>query len=119
MSNEQGRSLVKNTRGENMKKLTLITLLFLISLSAYSNDGYAEPSFCEWLGDAATSIAQNRDSGIGEYDLIGKFLSEDKSYGEQSVVIPLIDRVYRIEGDISPDEIAFIEQQRCEIAFVQ
>lgn len=118
MSNEQGRSLVKNTRGENMKKLTLITLLFLVSLSAYSKNGHSEPSFCEWLGDAATSVARNRDSGVGEYDLIGKFLSEGKSYGEQSVVIPLIDRVYGIERKMSPEDVAFAEQQRCEIAFV-
>jgi hypothetical protein len=101
-----------------MKKLILITLLFLFSFSAYSKNENPDPSFCEWLGDAATSVAQNRDNGVGEYDLISKYLSEGKSYGEQSVVIPLIDRVYGIEGNMSPEEIAFVEQQRCEIAFV-
>ena len=102
-----------------MKTLILVTLLFLTSLSAYSKDENIEPSFCEWLGDAATSVAKNRDNGVGEYDLIGKYLSEGKSYGEQSVVIPLIDRVYGIERKLSPEDVAYVEQQRCEIALAQ
>ena len=102
-----------------MKKLVLTAFLLAISFSANANSNSSAPTFCEWLGDAATAIAQNRDNGIEEYDLIGKYLSEDTSYGEQSVVIPLIDRVYGIEGNLSPDEVAFAEQQRCEVAFVQ
>ena len=98
-----------------MKNLILVTLLFLISLSVQAND---RESFCAWLGDAAISVAQNRENGIEEYDLIGKYLSENKSYGEQSIVIPLIDRVYGIEKEMSPDEVAFAEKQRCAVAFV-
>ena len=98
-----------------MKKLILIALLFLIS---FSTQAQKPASFCEWLGDAAVSVAQNRDNGIEEYDLIGKYLSESNSYGEQSVVIPLIDRVYGIEKNLSPDEVAFAEMQRCELALV-
>ena len=101
-----------------MKKLIFTTLVLAFSLSAHAKHGHSEPAFCEWPGEAVISIAQNRDNGMGEYDLIGKFLKEDKSYGEQSVVIPLIDRVYGIEGNIDPDEVAFAEQQRCEVAFV-
>lgn len=101
-----------------MKTLILTTLILLASFSLYAQDANSEPTFCEWLGNAATSIALNRDSGMDEYDLIGKYLSENKSYGEQSIVIPLIDRVYGVESNMSPDEVAFIEQQRCEIAFV-
>ena len=101
-----------------MKKLILITFILTISISANANSISSEPTFCEWLGNAATSVAQNRDNGIEEYDLIGKYLSEGKSYGEQSVVIPLIDRVYNIEKDLSPDEVAFAEMQRCEIAMI-
>ena len=97
-----------------MKNIILVTLLFLISLSVQAND---TESYCAWLGNAAISIAQNRDNGIEEYDLIGKYLSENKSYGEQSIVIPLIDRVYGIEKYLSPDEVAFAENQRCVIAF--
>ena len=102
-----------------MKKLLLTTFLLVITISVNANSNSSEPTFCEWLGDAATAIAQNRDNGMDEYDLIGKYLSEDKSYGEQSVVIPLIDRVYGIERGLKPDEIAFAEQQRCEVAFVR
>ena len=102
-----------------MKKLIFTTLLLALSISAHARHGHSEPAFCEWLGETAISIAQNRDNGIEEYDLIGKVLSEDKSYGEQSVVIPLIDRVYGIEGNIDPDEVAFAEQQRCEVASLQ
>ena len=102
-----------------MEKLILTTILIAISVSANANTTYSEPTFCEWLGDAATAVAQNRDSGVEEYDLIGKYLKEDKSYGEQSVVIPLIDRVYGKESSMDPDEVAFAEQQQCEVAFVQ
>ena len=102
-----------------MKSLILTIILLILSTMSFADNIASEPNFCEWLGNAATSVAKNRALGIDEYELIGKYLSEGKSYGEQSVVIPLIDRVYRIEGDISPDEIASIEQQRCEIAFVQ
>ena len=95
------------------------TLIFTAFLLAFSISAHAESAFCAWLGEAAISVAQNRDHGIGGYDLIGTYLQEDKSYGEQSVVIPLIDRVYGIEGNMDPDEVAFAEQQRCEIASVQ
>ena len=100
-------------------RLLLITIFLLsLSITNYAANKSSEPAFCEWLGDAALAVAQNRDNGIDEYDLIGKYLSEDISYEEQSVVIPLIDRVYSIEGNMSPDDLAFAEQQRCEIAFV-
>ena len=101
-----------------MKTLIFTILLFLISISAHSKNAQTESTFCKWLEGAAISVAQNRDNGVDEYDLIGKYLSEDKSYGEQRVVIPLIDRVYGIEREMSPDDVAFAEQQRCEIAFV-
>lgn len=101
-----------------MKKLILTTILLALSISTNAKNNDSEPTFCEWLGDTATAVAQNRDNGIEEYDLIGKYLSEGKSYGEQSVVIPLIDRVYGIEGNMSPEEVAFAEQQRCNVVFV-
>ena len=100
-----------------MKFLTITTLLFAINITAQANQNYTQPTFCEWLGEAANAVAQNRDNGMDEYDLIGKYLLEDTSYGEQSVVIPLIDRVYGIERDLNPEEVAFAEKQRCEVAF--
>ena len=101
-----------------MKKLVLTTLLLLSSISVHAENNHSQTTFCEWLGEAAISVAQNRDNGIEEYDLIGKYLSEGKSYGEQSVVIPLIDRVYGIEKNLGPEEVAFAEQQKCEIALI-
>ena len=98
-----------------MKNILLTTILIVASFATQANATKSEPSFCEWLGDAATAIAQNRDNGIDEYDLVGKFLSENRSYGEQSVVIPLIDRVYGVESNMSPEEIAFVEKELCEI----
>jgi len=44
-----------------MKKLILTTLLLVISLSANAENNHLDPTFCEWLGDAATAVAQNRD----------------------------------------------------------
>jgi len=101
-----------------IKALLLTALLLTLSIASYAKDINSNPTFCEWLGEAASSVAKNRELGMDEYELIGKFLTEGKSYGEQSIVIPLIDRVYGIESDISSNEIAFIEQQRCEVAFV-
>lgn len=102
-----------------MKKLTFTILLLGLSMVNHAEGRNSEPTFCEWLGESAYTVAQSRANGIEEYDLIGKVLSEGKSYGEQSVVIPLIDRVYGIEGNINSDEVAFIEQQRCEVASLQ
>ena len=99
-----------------MKRLLLTTFLLVISISASSKNNYSEPTFCEWIEAAAIAVTQNRDNGIEEYDLIGKYLSAGTSYEEQSIIIRLIDRVYRT--DISQGEIAFIEKQECEIAFV-
>jgi len=101
-----------------MKKLILTTLLLVLSTVSNAEGRASEPTFCEWLGDSAFTVAQNRDNGIEEYDLIGKVLSESKSYGEQSIVIPLIDRVYGIESDLSSNAVAYMEKQHCEIAFV-
>ena len=102
-----------------MKTLLLTILLFATTFPAYANHGNPNANFCEWLGNAANVVAQNRDNGIEEYDLIGKYLSESESYGEQSIVIPLIDRVYGIESELSPEQIAFTERQQCEIAFAR
>lgn len=96
-----------------MKILLLITL---INLSLYAQESNA--NICEWLGDAAIVVAQNRDNGIGEYDLINKYLEQDASYGEQNVVITLIDRVYHAKKDLAPEEVALAERKQCEIAMV-
>ena len=102
-----------------MKILLITIFIFTLSLASYATGKNSTPNFCEWLGCSASAIAQNRDQGLNEYDLIGKYLAEDKSYGEQSVIIPLVDRVYGIERHINPNDIAIVEQAQCEIAMVK
>ncbi len=97
-------------------RVTIIIFLLVVNASSYAQD--SNDTFCEWLGNAANAVAQNRDKGIAEYDLIKKYLEQSTSYGEQSVVIPLIDRVYNFENNLDPDEVAFAEKQQCEIAMV-
>ncbi len=97
----------------------MTTFLFTLTIASSITGKATSTNFCEWLGDSASAIAQNRDNGVGEYDLIGKYLKESESYGEQSVIIPLIDRVYGVQRHISPNDIAIVEQTQCEIALVQ
>ncbi len=99
-------------------KHRVITIIFLLVVNASTYAQDSNNTFCEWLGNAANVVAQNRDNGIKEYDLIKKYLDQSISYGEQSVVIPLIDRVYNFENNLDPDEVAFAERQQCEIAMV-
>ena len=95
---------------------TLILLLVASNLSVSMQSVEANSTYCEWLGNAAIVIAQNRDNGMSEIDLIDNYLQQNQSYVEQQVIIPLIDRVYSTEKGIGPSEIAIVEQQLCEIA---
>ena len=99
-----------------MKQYTITIILLLLSTISFASNSTDETSFCEWLGNSATSIAQSRNRGIAEYDLIGDYLAQDKSYGEQSVLIPLIDRAYGIARNVNPQDLAIIERTQCEIA---
>ena len=98
-----------------MKKLLLTTLLLTISTIANANNYHTEPTFCEWLGNAGSIIAQNRDKGMSETDLIKNYLEQQQSYEEQLIIIPLIDRVYNKKEYLTPDEIAFVEKRQCVI----
>ena len=95
---------------------TLILLIAAINLSVTMQQANANSAYCEWVGSAATIIAENRDNGISEFDLIENYLHQDQSYQEQNVILPLIERVYATDGNTSPGEIAFVEQQQCELA---
>ena len=98
---------------------TLIFFLVAINLSFNIGKAQAESMYCEWFGNAASVIAQNRNNGMSEFDLIENYLDQNQSYEQQQVIIPLIDRVYGKEGQLSPDTIAVVEQQRCELALVK
>ena len=95
---------------------TLILLIVAINLSIIMQQANASSPYCEWLGNAAIVIAQNRDQGMSEMDLIENYLNQNQSYMEQQAIIPLIDRIYHEEKGIGPNEIAIVEQQQCEIA---
>ena len=99
-----------------MNIFKIFILFFTLNASAYAQ--VYQENICEWLGNTATVIAQNRDNGIGEYDLIQKYLDQDKSYMEQNVVIHLISRIYSIEEPLIPEDIAVAEQKKCEIAMI-
>lgn len=95
---------------------TLILLLVAINLSVTMQQANANSSYCEWLGNAAIVIAENRNNGMSEFDLIENYLDQSQSYHEQSVIIPLIERVYATDQGIGPGQIAVVEQRLCEIA---
>ena len=95
---------------------TLILLIAAINLSFTMQHANANSAYCQWIGSAATIIAENRDNGLSEFDLIENYLNQNQSYLEQTVIIPLIERIYTIERNISPSEIAIVEQQHCELA---
>ena len=95
---------------------TLILLIAVINLTFTMQHANANSAYCEWIGSAATVIAENRDNGLSEFDLIENYLNQNQSYLEQNIILPLIERVYSTDRNTSPGEIAFVEQQQCELA---
>ena len=95
---------------------TLILLIVAINLNFTMQPANANSAYCEWIGSAATIIAENRDNGLSEFDLIENYLNQNQSYREQTVILPLIERVYASDRNTSPGEIAIVEQQHCELA---
>lgn len=95
---------------------TLILLITVINLSFSMQHANANSAYCEWIGSTATIIAENRDNGLSELDLIENYLNQNQSYQEQTVILPLIERVYTNNRNTSPGEIAIVEQQHCELA---
>lgn len=95
---------------------TLILLIATINLNLTMQYANADSTYCEWVGQAANIIAENRNNGMSEFDLMENYLDQNQSYHEQKVVIPLIERIYSTDRGIGPEEIAIVEQQQCEIA---
>ncbi len=94
----------------------LIFLVAAINLSMTMQQAEAESAYCDWLGNAAIIIAENRNNSMSEFDLTENYLDQNQSYAEQEAIIPLIKRVYVFEQDVGPREIAIVERQQCEIA---
>ena len=95
---------------------TLFIIIALLNVTLMTNFTLADGQYCEWLGNAAGIVAQNRDNGLEEYDLIKNYLHQNQSYQEQKTILSLIDRVYQLEKSRNPAEIAYIEKLRCEVA---
>ena len=112
------KDVLKNVTVMWLTKVILITaILYVANTTAKANIMNSQDSFCNWVADAAFAVAQNRNNGMAEYDLIGKVLETNTNYREQIVIIPLIDRIYKSEESISPVDHALLEHQMCELLF--
>ena len=102
-----------------MLKIALATvILFVANSEANANSSETKDLFCNWVADAAIAVAQNRNNGILEYDLINKVLGNNKNYQEHIVIIPLIDRMYGSSNEVTPYEHALIEYDLCDLLSV-
>lgn len=98
---------------------SLLLLIALINIGLIANSAHANTPYCEWLSSAANSIAQSRDNGLAEFDLIENYLQQSQSYTEQKIILQLIDRVYQLDKGSKPTQVAYIEKQRCEITYIR
>lgn len=96
-----------------------LLLIALINIGLVINSAHANTPYCEWLSNAANSIAQSRNNGLAEFDLIENYLQQSQSYAEQKIILQLIDRVYQLDKGSSPTQIAYVEKQQCEIAYTR
>ena len=115
MINEQGCSLDYYKRSM-MKQFIFVIFLFTICTTANADSEYSKTNFCKWLEETTIADAQNRESGIGEYDLIGNDISEEISYDEQTIFKPHNDQAYGVDDDSNQDRTPFVERQSCEVA---
>ena len=100
--------------------MKLLLLLFvLINIGLATNNAHANTPYCEWLSSATYSIAQSRNNGLAEFDLIENYLQQSQSYAEQKIILQLIDRVYQLDKSSTPTQVAYVEKQRCEIAYTR
>ena len=96
-----------------MKTIFAIIILLSITLPIHASDQFMEHELCKWMANTATAIVQNKNNGMSETELIANYLQQNGSYMEQSIVIPLIGRIYSVKQNLDADEIAYIEQQHC------
>ena len=97
---------------------TLILLIAFLNVGLSINNAHANIQYCEWMSHVAQAVAENRNNGMSEFDLIDNYLEQSQNYSEQQAVLSLIDRVYQMDVDSSADDIAFVEKERCELAML-
>ena len=96
--------------------LKIIFMLILLNLSIGLADAKSlrhYESYCNWVEDVATAIAQNKENGIDEYVLIGKVLETNTDYNQQLIIVPMIDRIFQ-EDRLSLQEHAWLEHHVCK-----
>lgn len=115
MITEQGRSL--DNKKLTMKIIFLTIFLLLINFNVHANPYSTGSTFCEWKGSAKSIFVKNKYKGLKEAETNSNNVKQHQPYKEQ-VIIPLIDRIYWQEKNLTLDESAFVEQQQCVIGMI-
>ena len=91
----------------------LILFLILTAKAWELRDNSEELNYCEWLGNAAYTVAKNRDIGVEENVLIGEYLNQSDNYTEQALVINLIDQIYGALKNKNADDLKLETKSFC------
>ena len=95
-------------------KLTfMLALLYVVNSAANAHVSQNDTEFCEWVSRVASAVIENRSNGMDEHQLIATVLQTNADYNQQSVIIPIIDRIYREENNLNTQAQALIEYQNC------
>ena len=101
----------------------IATAWILLSVESSSNEGNrpvmqkSAYSWCNWLHQAAETVAINRDLGMNKLDLTQNYLAQNSRYLEQKVIVDVIDRAYTSHKNISSDVFALTERNACDRGF--
>ena len=96
-----------------LKLSLMLVLLYVVNSAANAHVSQNETEFCEWVSRVASAVTQNRSNGMDEHQLIATVLKTNADYSQQSVIIPIIDRIFREENNLNPQAQALIEYQTC------
>ena len=76
-----------------LRMITAVSFL-AISFQVMAEQHPEITRFCTWKANAARVITMNRDIGLEELELTGKYLDQINSYEEQKIVLSLIEKIY-------------------------
>lgn len=112
-----------------MKRYIMPVLIFIaalwimVAVESSSNDVNASIeqesiySWCNWLHNAAETVAINRDRGMNKFDLTHSYLAQNTRYLEQKVIIDIIDRAYTSQRNVASENFASMERSLCDQGF--
>ena len=101
----------------------IATLWIMTAVESSSNDVNASIeqesiySWCNWLHNAAETVAINRDLGMDKLDLTQNYLAQNTRYLEQKVIIDVINRAYTSHRKIAAQDFAKFERSSCDKGF--